>query len=444
MARPKLSKEDVLKKAEELGVEFIHLQFTDIFGVMKNVSITREELEKALDNEKMFDGSSIDGFARIEESDMYLRPDPSSFTIYPWSGESLEARLICDVYNPNGTPFDGDPRYILKKALKHAEELGYGFNVGPECEFYLFLTNEKGEATTITHDNASYFDLAPVDLGEAARRDMVKTLKQMGFEIEASHHEVGPGQHEIDFKYDDALATADNIMTFKMAVRIVAQRNGLHATFMPKPVYGIPGSGMHTNMSLTKDGENAFFDPNGELQLSKEAYYFMGGLMKHAKAICAITNPTINSYKRLVSGFEAPVYVAWSARNRSPLIRIPAKRGASTRLELRNPDPSCNPYLALAVVLEAGLDGIINKIEPPEAVNRNIYHMTEEELGDSNIDRLPGSLEEAVKELDKDEVIKNTLSPHTVERFIAAEMEEWDQYRTYVTPWELERYLTKY
>ncbi|TZE83611.1 type I glutamate--ammonia ligase [Calorimonas adulescens] len=444
MTRPKLSKEDVLKKAEELGVEFIHLQFTDIFGVMKNVSITREELEKALNDEKMFDGSSIDGFVRIEESDMYLRPDPSSFTIYPWSGESLEARLICDIYNPDGTPFEGDPRYILKRALKHAEELGYGFNVGPECEFYLFLTNEKGEATTVTHDNASYFDLAPVDLGETARQDMVKTLKQMGFEIEASHHEVGPGQHEIDFKYDDALVTADNIMTFKMVVRIVAQRNGLHATFMPKPVYGIPGSGMHTNMSLTKGGKNAFYDPDGELQLSKEAYYFIGGLMKHARAICAITNPTVNSYKRLVSGFEAPVYIAWSSRNRSPLIRVPAKRGSSTRLELRNPDPSCNPYLALAVVLEAGLDGIINKIDPPESINRNIYHMTSEELLGSNIDRLPVSLEEAIKELNSDDVIKKALSPHTVERFITAKLDEWDEYSAYVTPWELERYLTKY
>ncbi len=444
MTRAKLSRDDVLKRVEELGVEFIHLQFTDIFGVMKNVSITKEELEEALDNEKMFDGSSIDGFARIEESDMYLRPDLSSFNIYPWSGENLEARLICDVYNPDGTPFESDPRYILKRALNHAKQLGYGFNVGPECEFYLFLTNEKGEATTITHDNAGYFDLAPVDLGETARRDMVMTLKKMGFEIEASHHEGGPGQHEIDFKYDGALATADNIMTFKMAVRIVAQRNGLHATFMPKPVYGIPGSGMHTNMSLTKNGENVFYNPDGELQLSKSAYYFMGGLMKHAKAMCAITNPTVNSYKRLVSGYEAPVYVAWSSRNRSPLIRVPAKRGPATRIELRNPDPSCNPYLELAVVLEAGLDGIINKIEPPEAVNRNIYHMTNEELDGSNIDRLPGSLEEALIELNKDEVIKNALSPHTVEKFISAQMEEWDQYRTYVTQWELDRYLTKY
>ena len=442
--RRKLSREEVCKKVDELGVEFIHLQFTDIFGVMKNVSIPREGLQEALDNEKMFDGSSIDGFARIEESDMNLRPYLSSFTIYPWSGEYLEARLICDVYNPDGTPFESDPRYILKKALKHAEEMGYGFNVGPECEFYLFLTNDRGESTTITHDNAGYFDLAPVDLGETARRDMVMTLKKMGFEIEASHHEGGPGQHEIDFKYDNALAAADDIMTFKMVIRMVAQRNGLHATFMPKPVYGIPGSGMHTNMSLTKNGKNVFYDPDGELELSSCAYYFMGGLMKHAKALCAITNPTVNSYKRLVSGYEAPVYIAWSSRNRSPLIRVPDKRGAATRLELRNPDPTCNPYLALAVILEAGLDGIENKILPPEAVNRNIYDMTTTELDGFNIDRLPATLEKALLELNKDEVIKNALSPHTVERFISAKMEEWNQYKTYVTQWELDRYLTKY
>ncbi|KPU27346.1 glutamine synthetase [Caloranaerobacter sp. TR13] len=435
----------VLEKARELGVEFIHLQFTDIFGVLKSVAITIEQLEEALNDEIMFDGSSIDGFVRIEESDMYLKPDPSTFVVFPWVTKTKEARFICDVYDKDGNPFEGCPRNTLKKVLREAEKMGYTFNVGPECEFFLFHTDQKGKPTLITHDNAGYFDLAPVDLGENARRDMVLTLKQMGFEIEASHHEVAPGQHEIDFKYDNALTTADNIMTFKMVVRIIAQRHGLHATFMPKPIYGINGSGMHTNMSLfTLDGKNVFYDENDELQLSKEAYYFLGGILRHAKAFTAITNPTINSYKRLVPGYEAPVYVAWSTSNRSPLVRVPAKRGNSTRFELRSPDPSANPYLALAVILKAGLDGIKNKIEPPKAVNSNIYNMDQEERVKKEIASLPSNIMDALDELSKNEIIKSALGKHIYSRFVEAVTLEWNEYKAYVSQWEIEKYLTKF
>jgi glutamine synthetase len=444
MAR-ELCKEDVLKMAKEMNVQFIHLEFTDILGVMKNVAITIEQLEKALNNEIMFDGSSIDGFVRIEESDMYLRPDPSSFVVFPWTTQIREARLICDVYTKNGQPFEGCPRNTLKRVLGDAKKMGYNMNVGPECEFFLFHTDERGKPSLETQDNAGYFDLAPVDLGENARRDMVLTLKQMGFEVEASHHENAPGQHEIDFKYDDALTTADNIMTFKMAIRIIAQRHGLHATFMPKPIYGIPGSGMHTNMSLTTlDGANAFYDPNGRLELSDVAYHFLGGILKHAKGFTAITNPTVNSYKRLVSGFEAPVYVAWSVSNRSPLVRVPAKRGNSTRLELRSPDPSSNPYLALAVVLASGLDGIKNSITPPEPVNGNIYHMDRDHRHEMGIDSLPGSLFDALKCLAADDVVKEALGGHIFNRFTEAAMIEWNDYRMRVTQWEIEKYLTKF
>jgi len=439
----KCSKEELLKKANDLELEFIHLQFTDIMGVMKNVSITTEQLEKALDNEIMFDGSSIDGFVRIEESDMYLRPDLSTFVVFPWNPK--EARLICDVYKSDGTPFDGCPRNTLKKVLKEAKDMGYIMNVGPECEFFLFHTDEKGEPSLETHDNAGYFDLAPVDLGGNARRDMTIALKQMNFEIEASHHEVAPGQHEIDFKYADALTTADNIMTFKMVVRIIAQRHGLHATFMPKPKFGINGSGMHTNMSLaTLDGKNAFFDANDDMQLSETAYHFLGGVLKHAKGFAALTNPTVNSYKRLVPGYEAPVLIAWSASNRSPLIRIPAKRGNSTRIELRNPDPSANPYLALAVVLKAGLDGIKNKIDPPIPVTSNLYDMEDIEMKEKGIESLPANLYEAVKELTKNEVIKDALGKHVYEKFVDAALLEWNEYSRYISEWELDRYLRKF
>ncbi len=438
-------KEELLKKVKELEVEFIHLQFTDILGVMKNVSITTEQLEKALNNEIMFDGSSIDGFVRIEESDMYLWPDISTFAVLPWSSHPKEARIICDVYKSDGTPFEGCPRNTLKKVLEEAKDMGFIMNVGPECEFFLFNTDEKGEPSLDTHDNAGYFDLAPVDLGGNARKDMTMVLKDMGFEIEASHHEVAPGQHEIDFKYEDALTTADNIMTFKMVVRIIAQRHGLHATFMPKPKFGINGSGMHTNMSLaTLDGKNAFYDETDPMKLSKTAYYFLGGIIKHAKGFAAVTNPTVNSYKRLVPGYEAPVLIAWSASNRSPLIRIPAKRGNSTRVELRNPDPSANPYLALAATLKAGLDGIKNKIDPPAPVTSNVYKMDELEMKEKSIEGLPANLYEAVKALKEDEVIKEALGEHIFKKLTDAQLYEWIEYSKYISKWELDRYLRKF
>ena len=437
--------EDVRILAQEMGVKFIRLQFTDIFGVLKNVSITVEQLDKALNGELMFDGSSIEGFVRIEESDMYLRPDPSTFVVFPWKPrDGAVARLICDIYNTDGTPFIGDPRHVLRRAIADAEAMGYSMNVGPEAEFFLFHVDNEGRPTTITHDRAGYFDLTPVDLGENARRDMVITLEQMGFEIEASHHEVAPGQHEIDFKYSDALDIADKIQTFKFVVRTIAQRHGLHATFMPKPIFGIAGSGMHLNMSLMQNGQNAFYNPDTGNQLSRECHYYIGGLLKHAKAIAAITNPTINSYKRLVSGYEAPVYIAWSYRNRSPLVRVPAKRGPSTRVELRSPDPACNPYLALAVCLQAGLDGIRNEMEPPKSCDRNIYELTPAERKQLDISTLPESMLEAMQELSRDRVMQEALGPHVLHRYIEAKQIEWDRYRMQVHPWELEEYLSKF
>lgn len=441
-----LTNEDVLRLSEEYGVEFVRLQFTDMFGVLKNVAITVKQLEKALEGELMFDGSSIEGYVRIEESDMYLRPDPNTFLIFPWMGhEGAEARLICDVYDQSGNPFEGDPRQVLKRATKKAEEMGYLMNVGAECEFFLFHTDNEGVPTTITHDKAGYFDLTPIDLGENSRRDMVLNLEKMGFETEASHHEVAPGQHEIGFKYNEAITSADNIMTFKYVVRNIAQRHGLHATFMPKPVFGIAGSGMHTNMSLSDlNGRNVFYDSSKEYELSQEALYFMGGIIKHIKAITAVTNPIINSYKRLVPGYEAPINIAWSTGNRSPLIRIPAKRGASTRIELRSPDPSCNPYFASAVCLQAGLEGIRDKIIPPDPVNQNIYEMDQKAREEAGIENLPSSLEAALEEFKKDEFIQEALGKHVSARFIEAKEIEIKLYNERVHQWELDQYLGRF
>ncbi len=439
------TKEDIIRLVEEEDVEFIRLQFTDMFGNLKNIAVTASQLERALNNKCMFDGSAIDGFVRIEESDMYLYPDYSTMEIFPWRPQQGKvARMICDVHRPNGEPFEGDPRYVLKKAIKEAEKLGYIFKVGPECEFFLFNTDENTMPTTETHEQAGYFDIGPLDFGENARRDMVMTLEDMGFVIEASHHEMSPAQHEIDFKYDEALKTADNIMTFKLAVRTIAKRHGLHATFMPKPKSAINGSGMHINMSLHKDGRNVFEDKSDPMGLSKEAYYFIGGIMKHIKGMAAITNPLVNSYKRLVPGFEAPVYIAWSATNRSPLIRIPSTNGGGTRIELRSPDSAANPYLTLAVCLMAGLDGMINKIEPPAAVNANIFAMSVEERKAMHIDQLPETLKEAVEELEKDTFICDVLGKHIAEKYIAAKKEEWFQYRAQVSEWEIGEYLYRY
>lgn len=441
----KYSKQEIIKMVADEDVEFIRLQFTDIFGTLKNVAITSSQLEKALNNKCMFDGSSIDGFVRIEESDMYLYPDLDTFEIFPWRPQQGKvARLICDVYRPDGTQFEGDPRYILRKVVDEAKEMGYSFNVGPECEFFLFNTDDNGNPTTISHERAGYFDLGPVDLGENARRDIILNLVEMGFEIEASHHEVAPAQHEIDFKYEDALKTADNIMTFKLAVKSISKRHGLHATFMPKPKFGINGSGMHTNMSLSKDGKNIFADEKDPNGLSEIAYSFLAGIMEHIKGMTLITNPIVNSYKRLVPGFEAPVYIAWSATNRSPLIRIPNSKGEGTRIELRSPDPACNPYLALAVCLAAGLDGIKRKLKPAASVDRNIYEMTKKEQLELGIESLPESLYEAIIEFEKDDLIKKVLGSHSYEKYLEAKVQEWKEYSNQVTGWEIDQYLHKF
>lgn len=443
----KYSKEDIIRLVDEEDVEFIRLQFTDIFGMLKNVAITSSQLEKALNNKCMFDGSAIEGFVRIEESDMYLYPDLDTFEIFPWRPQQGKvARLVCDVYRPNREPFEGDPRYVLKKVIREAADMGYVFHVGPECEFFLFHTDEEGKPTTETYEMAGYFDVGPIDMAENVRRDIVLNLEDMGFEIEASHHEIAPAQHEIDFQYADGLTTADNIMTFKMAVKTIAKRHGLHATFMPKPKAGVNGSGMHINMSLAdKDGNNAFVDPDDELGLSKVAYHFMAGILSHMKEITILTNPLVNSYKRLVPGYDAPVYIAWSASsNRSPLIRIPSSRGSSTRIELRCPDSAVNPYLALAACLGAGLDGIRKQMMPPKSVDSNIFAMTEEEMAALGIEQLPETLGEAIEAFEGNEFIQNLLGKHIYTKYLEAKASEWREFRAQVTDWEVKEYLYKY
>ncbi|WP_449540099.1 type I glutamate--ammonia ligase [Ferdinandcohnia sp. Marseille-Q9671] len=442
----KYTKDDIFRLANEENVKFIRLQFTDILGTIKNVEIPVSQLEKALSNKMMFDGSSIEGFVRIEESDMYLFPDLDTWVVFPWTAEKGKvARLICDIHNADGTPFEGDPRNNLKRVLKEMEELGFtNFNLGPEPEFFLFKLDANGEPTLELNDNGGYFDLAPTDLGENCRRDIVLELEEMGFEIEASHHEVAPGQHEIDFKYEDALTACDEIQTFKLVVKTIARKHGLHATFMPKPLFGVAGSGMHCNLSLFKGGQNAFFDPNADLQLSETAKQFIAGILKHAPNFTAVTNPTVNSYKRLVPGYEAPCYVAWSAQNRSPLVRIPASRGLSTRVEVRSVDPAANPYMAMAVLLAAGLDGIKNKLTPPAPVDRNIYIMNKEERNEAGIVDLPPTLALALDKLKQDEVLIKALGGHLFEHFVEAKEIEWDMFRTQVHPWEREQYMTMY
>lgn len=441
-----LSDDEIKNIIKEENVQFIRVQFVDVLGHVKNMALPASQIDRILNNEIMFDGSSVKGFRNIETSDMYFYPDKSTFTILPWrsKSEGKVARLICDTYNPDGTPFEGCPRNNLKRLMAEAKELGYTMNVGPECEFFLFKKDEEGRPTTTTHDYAGYYDLGPDDLGEDVRADIVHTLHEMGFEVEASHHEVAKGQHEVDFKYADALTTADNVVTFKAAVRAIAARHGLHATFMPKPIFGINGSGMHVNFSLSKDGDNAFLDESKPHQLSQDAMYSIGGILKNIKSITAITNPTINSYKRLVPGYEAPVYLAWSLSNRSALLRVPAKRGKSTRVELRSPDPSSNPYLAFAAILAAALDGIKNKIDAPASVDANIYHLTEKERKRAKIDSLPGTLNEAIEHMEKSNVAKEALGEHIFNEFINAKKLEWDDYRTKVTPWEIEKYLNNY
>ncbi|WP_440763849.1 type I glutamate--ammonia ligase [Natronorubrum sp. DTA7] len=440
------SEQAVLDEIEAEDVDFLRLQFTDILGTVKNVSVPARQAEKAFTDGIYFDGSSIEGFVRIQESDMRLVPDPDTFAILPWrqKEESAAARMICDVYNTStGDPFEGDPRRVLKNALDRADEMGYEVNAAPEPEFFLFEEDEDGRATTKTGDQGGYFDLAPKDLASDVRRDIIYGLESMGFEIEASHHEVAKGQHEINFEYDDALTTADNVGTFRTVVRAIAAQHGQHATFMPKPIPRINGSGMHTHLSLfTEDGENAFHDDDDEFNLSDTAHSFLAGVLEHAPAITAIANPTVNSYKRLVPGYEAPVYVAWSDRNRSALIRKPAARvPAASRVELRSPDPSCNPYLAIAVMIHAGLDGIEQGLEAPDPVRENIYEFDEEKREEYGIDTLPANLGEAVDALEEDEAIYNALGEHIASKFVEAKRQEFEDYLVDVSDWELDRYL---
>ena len=441
----RVTREQILERTEREKVKFMRLQFTDILGTIKNVEIPDRQFEEALDGEIMFDGSSIEGFVRIEESDMYLKPDLSTFSVFPWAGPSGEnvGRMICDIYTPDGAPFAGCPRTALKRVIAMAEERGFHMKAGPEAEFFLFQTR-NGRPTTESHDAASYFDLSPVDQGEDVRREIVLALESMGFHVEAAHHEVAPGQHEIDLRYDHALTTADNISTFRFVVRNVAIRNGLHATFMPKPIYGINGSGMHTHMSLFQHETNVFFDPDAPMQLSRVCLNYMGGILRHAKGFCAITNPLVNSYKRLVPGYEAPTSVAWSEKNRSPLVRVPAARGAATRIELRMPDPACNPYLALAVILRAGLDGLEKNIDPGPPINKNIFTMSHREKRRLKIGQLPANLSEALDELEKDQTVREALGEHILDNYLRAKRQEWAEYISHVHPWEQERYLGEY
>lgn len=447
MAKRELSKDEVRKMVKDENIRFLRVMFTDMLGTIKSVDLPVSQLDKLMDNKIMFDGSSIDGFVRIEESDMYLYPDMSTWLVFPWGAEHGKvARVICSVQTVDGEPFAGDPRNNLKRVLKDMQKMGFkDFNIGPEPEFFLFKTDEQGNPTQTVNDQENYFDMEPADRSEDCRRDIVLALEKMGFDVEAAHHEVAPGQHEVDFKYSDALEAADNIQTFKLIVKTIAKKYGLHATFMPKPLSGINGSGMHLNMSLfTQNGDNAFFDPEDERQLSQTAYHFLGGLMKHARAYTAVCNPIVNSYKRLVPGFEAPVYVAWSTSNRSPLIRIPSDRGMGTRVELRSADPSANPYLAIAAVLEAGLDGLRNELPAIHEVDENIYQMTSKERVEKDVRNLPDTLHNALKSLAKDEVVKGSMGDHIYHSFMEAKTREYDAYRQHVSDWERQRYMEKY
>lgn len=443
-----------LKLADERNLRFVSLQFTDIVGAVKSVQVPMHQLEEAVQHGKWFDGSSIEGFARIAESDMFLVPDLSTFSPIPWEPgigsedaklETGAARVICDVYTPNGEPFPGDPRWVLRRQMERAKKLGYTFNTGPELEFFLLRRSETGEVGTLPHDSAGYFDLS-ADLATEVRKEMMNDLEEIGIEVETAHHEVAAGQHEIDFKYADALRTADNAVTFKTTLKAVASLHGLHATFMPKPIFGINGSGMHTHQSLwdTKKGKNAFADSKDEYGLSDTARHYIAGILEHARGMIAILAPLVNSYKRLVPGYEAPVYIGWARINRSALIRIPQiSKGQldSTRIELRCPDPSSNPYLAFAAMLAAGLDGIERKLEPPAPVEENLYHLDPAKLESRRIRQLPGTLRDALEELKGDAVIREALGEHVFERFVEAKTEEWDEYRMQVSGWELDRYL---
>lgn len=439
-----MEREDILHFFEDNDVKFVRLQFTDIGGIMKNIAVNQSNIESALDG-MLFDGSSIEGFARVEESDMLLVPDTDTLNIIPWRPQQGKvARFISDVYMEDGTPFEGDPRFILKKVLAAAEKDGYTFDVGPECEFFLFHTDDNGLPTTQTHDTASYFDLAPIDLGADARREMSMVLEEMGFVIDSSHHEAAGGQHEIDFRHDSALKTADNIMTFKMVVKIIAQKHGLHATFMPKPLRNEAGSGMHINMRLLRNGKNVFFDNKDPQGISDEAKYFIGGIFRHIGGITALANPLVNSYKRLVPGNEAPSFTTWARKIRSPLIRLPLVRNGNTELELLSPDATCNPYLTLAVLLAAGLEGIKEKIELPKETTKNPLEMTSKERAKLGIHRLPESLGDALTAFEADELIKKALGNYAFSRYLSIKRSEWKEYCSQVSEWEIDKYLSIY
>ncbi len=436
------TKNEILRLAEEEDVEFIRLQFTDMFGSLKNVAVTAGQLSRALDNRYLFDGAALYGDLRRGEEDMYLYPDPDTFTILPWRPQQGKvARLLCDVCRADGTPCMADSRSILKKVVEKTRQKGYTFLVDPECEFFLFHTDENGIPTTVTHEQAGYMDISPLDLGENARRDMVLTLEEMGFEIEASHHETAPAQHEIDFKCARALKTADSIMTFKTAVRSIAKRHGLHATFMPKPRTGVAGSGMHMTIQLFADGKNLFFDPEAENGISDCAKWFMGGIMAHARAMCAVTNPLVNSYKRLNSGFEAPRDIIWTTRSFNTLIRIPSVRGEQTGIELRFPDPSANPYLALAVCLAAGVDGMEKRLDPGAEAAFRFEERTEAEKAAAGIRQLPGTLWEAVLCMEEDPFFNQVLGSNFVRLYVEEKKAEWNDYMSQVSEWEVEKYL---
>lgn len=440
------SKLSILNALKEAQVAYLRLWFIDIMGHNKNVEVPSSQFEKALDGQILFDGSSIEGFARIEESDMLLVPDYQTFCIFPWENQGEKvARIICDIKHPDGSPFPGCPRSALKKIKESAFQKGFTMKVGTEAEFFLFETSPQHKVTTCTHDSGGYFDLTPIDRGEDTRRAIVETLEHLGFEVEAAHHECAAGQHEIDFKYDDVLRTADNIVTFRFVVRKIAQDFGLHATFMPKPIYGINGSGMHTHQSLfSLNGENAFYDQSAKYQISDIGLYYIGGLLKHAPEYCILTNPLVNSYKRLVPGYEAPTHIVWSERNRSPLVRVPARRGIGTRAELRMPDPSCNPYLSFSAMLASGLDGIDHQINPGESINKNIYQMSLSEKKRLKIKSLPTNLYEAIECFEKSTLMKNTLGDHISHYLGKAKRKEWNTYIAQVHPWEVEQYLTRY
>ena len=439
-----ITAEDIKKSVKDNDVRFLRLAFTDINGTSKAVEVPTSQLDKVLTNDIRFDGSSIDGFVRLEESDMVLYPDFSTWAVLPWGDEKggKIGRLVCSVHKTNGEPFEGDPRNNLKRVLKEMEEMGFSdFDIGFEAEFHLFKLGEDGNWTTEVPDHASYFDMTSDDEGARCRRDIVETLENIGFEVEAAHHEVGDGQQEIDFRFDDALTTADRVQTFKMVVREVARKHGLYATFMAKPVEGQAGNGMHTNMSLFKDGKNVFYDKDGEFHLSDTALYFLNGILEHARAITAIGNPTVNSYKRLIPGFEAPVYISWASKNRSPLVRIPDAEEINTRLEMRSADPTANPYLLLAACLTAGLNGIKEAKKPMAAITSNVFEMSEEERAKRGIKPLPSTLHNAVKAFKADPLIQEALGEHLTQSFIDSKNLEWSKYTQSVSDWERDRYM---